>query len=131
MCGTRVADCCESELEGHKAVKITSQADGSVTFVRIDGRIDFATSESLERSAVAVIEGGSPRVVLDMRGVDYISSAGLRAILMVVRKAKSAGGGVAVFGLQPGVDDVFTTAGFGKVVPIATSDAAARQMLSA
>ncbi len=112
-------------------MEITSQADGLVTIVRISGRIDFATSESLEQVVCAIIAGGRPRVILDMRGVEYISSAGLRAILIAARKAKSAGGGIAIFGLQPGVDEVFTTSGFGKVVPLVPSDAAARQILNA
>ena len=112
-------------------MEITSRADGLVTVLSISGRIDFATSGDLEQAACAVIAGGSPRVVLDMRGVEYVSSAGLRAILVAARAAKSAGGGIALFGFQPGVHEVFSTSGFGKIVPISESDAAARRLLNA
>ena len=75
------------------------------------------------------IDGGSQRVIFDMRQVSYVSSAGLRAILIAAKKAKSAGGGVAVFGLQAGVEEIFATSGFDKIVPIAASDAQAREKL--
>ena len=70
-------------------------------------------------------------MVFDMRNVGYVSSAGLRAILMAAKKANAAGGGVAVYGLQGGVEEVFTVAGFGKIVPIVASDAQAREKLGA
>ena len=127
MCGMDRTD----PLEGPRTMKIASQADGLVTVLSISGRIDFTTSDDLERAACAVIAGGSPRVIFDMRGVDYVSSAGLRAILIAARAAKSAGGGVAIACLQPAVEEVFATSGFGKIVPISENSAAARRLLNA
>ena len=110
---------------------ITSTRDGGVTVLGIVGRIDFATSKDVEHAATAAIEAGCQRMVFDMRHVDYVSSAGLRAILMAAKKANAAGGGAAIFGLQPGVEEVFAIAGFGKIVPIASSDSDARELLGA
>jgi len=112
-------------------MEITSSIDGDVAVLRIVGRIDFATSESVEHAVNGAIEQGGRRVIFDMREVAYISSAGLRAILIAAKKPKSAGGGVAVYGLQAGVEEVFTTSGFGKIVPIAATDAQAREKLNA
>jgi anti-anti-sigma factor len=108
---------------------ITTTADGGVTVLNIAGRIDFSASKHVEQAVSAAIDGGARNMVFDMRGVGYISSAGLRAILLAAKKAKSAGGGVAVFGLEAAVREVFTTAGFGKIVPIATTGAHARELL--
>jgi anti-anti-sigma factor len=110
---------------------ITSTLDDGVIVFNIVGAIDFATSKDVEHAVNAAIQGGSQRMVFDMRQVSYVSSAGLRAILMAAKKAKSAGGGVAVFGLQADVEEVFTIAGFGKIVPIASSDTHARELLGA
>jgi anti-anti-sigma factor len=112
-------------------MEITSRIDGDLIQFQVVGRIDAATSASVEHAVNAAIGGGSQRMIFDMREVSYISSAGLRAILIAAKKAKAAGGGVAVFGLQAGVEEVFTVAGFGKIVPIASSDADARAKLSA
>jgi anti-anti-sigma factor len=112
-------------------MEITSRIDGDLIQFQVVGRIDAATSANVEHAVNAAIGGGSQRMIFDMREVNYISSAGLRAILIAAKKAKAAGGGVAVFGLQAGVEEVFTVAGFGKIVPIASSDAEARAKLSA
>ncbi len=110
---------------------ITSTLDGGVAVFNIVGAIDSATSKEVDQAVSAVIDAGSRRVIFDLRQVAYVSSAGLRVILMAAKKAKSAGGGVAVFGLQTGVADVFETAGFGRIIPIAASDAQARELLGA
>ena len=112
-------------------MEITSRIDGDLIQFQVVGRIDASTSGNVEHAVNAAIDGGGHRVIFDMRQVDYVSSAGLRAILVAAKKAKAAGGGVAVFGLQAGVAEVFTVAGFGKIIPIAASDAEARQKLSA
>ena len=108
---------------------ITSTRDGVVTVFSVAGAIDFATSKDVERAVNAAIDGGCKRMVFDLSQVGYVSSAGLRALLMAAKKAKSVGGAAAVFGLQPSVEEVFTMAGFGKIVPIASSGAQARDML--
>jgi anti-anti-sigma factor len=110
---------------------ITSSLDGGVTVFSIVGRIDFAASKDVEHAVSAAIQRGSQRIVFDMQQVGYISSAGLRAILMAAKQANSVGGGVAVFGLQADVEEVFTAAGFGKIVPIASSGTHAREILDA
>jgi len=112
-------------------MEITSSVEGDVTVLSIAGRIDFATSGNVEQAVASAIEQGGRRLIFDLRDVAYISSAGLRAILVAAKKAKSAGGGVAVYGLQDEVAEVFTTSGFGKIVPIVASDAQAREQLSA
>ncbi len=110
---------------------ITSRVDGDLVQFHVVGAIDASTSPDVEYAVNAAIVGGGKRVVFDFREVNYISSAGLRALLLAARKAKTAGGGVAVFGLQPDVEEVFTIAGFGKIVSIAASDAEAREKLGA
>ena len=112
-------------------MEITSGIEGDLVRFQVTGSIDASTSPNVEHAVNAAVAGGSRRLIFDMRQVSYISSAGLRAILLAAKKAKAAGGGAAVFGLQPSVEEVFTVAGFGKVVPIASSDAEARDKLQA
>jgi anti-sigma B factor antagonist len=57
--------------------------------------------------------------------VAYVSSAGLRVVLMAAKLAKANGGAVSLFGLQPMVREVFTMSGFDKVVTIRDDEAAA------
>jgi len=66
-----------------------------------------------------------------MREVTYISSAGLRVIVLSAKQAKAANGGFAVFGLQPAVSEVFEVAGFRTIIPIVSSEADARSTFGA
>jgi anti-anti-sigma factor len=109
-----------------------TSADAAKTAVyRIVGRIDALTSPKLQSSIGSVINGGSPRVILDMRDVTYMSSAGLRFILTVAKQAAAARGGLAVFGVQPAVSEVFESSGFQNIIPIVSDEAQARASLEA
>ena len=112
-------------------MEITSRIDGDLVHLNVTGSIDASTSPNVEQAVNAALVGGRRRLIFDMSGVNYISSAGLRAMLLAAKQAKAAGGGVAVFGLQAGVEEVFTISGFGRIVPIASSDAEAREKLLA
>src|SRR5262249_4771222 len=96
---------------------------------RISGKIDALTGPTLE-SALAINENNA-RVILDMRGVTYISSAGLRVIVQAAKRAKGSKGGVVIFGLQPLVMEVFEVSGLGNIIPIASDETEARSRLGA
>jgi anti-anti-sigma factor len=110
-------------------MEIKTEIDRNIMVVRLSGRLESATCSSVENSLINEISGGQANIVLDMSDVSYISSAGLRVILAAAKKSRSAGGGIAIFGLQPGVQDVFSISGFGKIVPIAINYAEARVRL--
>ena len=87
------------------------------------GRIDSNTSGELEKNLVA--RGAEPRLVVDLSGVEYVSSAGLRVFLMLARKVKASGGRLALCGLPPSVKQVFDLAGFTALFVVeATADQA-------
>ena len=90
--------------------------------------LNASTGPNLE-SALAIKEGSS-RVILDMRGVTYVSSAGLRVMVQAAKQAKASKGGVAIFGLQPLVKEVFDASGLGTIIPIASDETEARSRLA-
>ena len=111
-------------------MEITSKIDGDLVVFQLAGRIDAATSPSVEGAVNTAVGGGTKRVIFDMSAVSYVSSAGLRVILLAAKKANAAGGGMAVFGLQAGVQEVFSVSGFGRIVPITANEAEARTKLA-
>jgi anti-anti-sigma factor len=110
---------------------IKSEVAGGTVIYRLAGRIDASTGPNLESAVSSVIDQGTPRVIFDMRAVTYISSAGLRVVLSSAKRAKAAKGGLAVFGLQPAVNEVFAVSGFQHVLPIASDENDARSRLGA
>lgn len=85
---------------------------GEVTIVRPAGRIDSATCVALEIAVMDRLQAGCNRLVFDLSGVDYISSAGLRVILMAGKKLRVTGGNLVLCGLRAEVHGVFEMSGF-------------------
>jgi anti-sigma B factor antagonist len=94
-------------------------ADAVVLFP--SGRIDHATADQF-RDAIAPHVGpptaGRDRVVIDMTGVEYISSVGLRVLMMASKQAKTHGRTLAVCGLQPVVREIFEISRFNLVLKV-------------
>jgi anti-anti-sigma factor len=76
------------------------------------GRLDSTTSSELEQVLLARVGSGAHRVMVDMAGIDYISSAGLRVFLKLAKKLKEVGGALALVALGEPVRQVFELAGF-------------------
>jgi anti-sigma B factor antagonist len=64
-----------------------------------------------------------------MREVTFISSAGLRVVVMTAKRATAARGGLSIFGVQSAVNEVFEISGLQKFITIASDEAEARSKL--
>lgn len=101
---------------------------GEVAIVKLAGRLDSSAAQSAEESFARMLGDGAPqpapRLAIDLSRLDYISSAGLRVLLVVAKKVQQAKGKMVLFGLIPNVREVFAVSGFDKIFAI-QSDAAA------
>jgi len=88
-----------------------STRDG-VTVIAPSGRIDTTTSKPLEDEIRGVVDGGVRDLVIDFGRVDYISSAGLRVFLVLVKRMRDLKGRLVLCGMQEPVRQVFHLAGF-------------------
>ncbi len=91
---------------------------GAVTIIKVQGRLDVITSPDFEAQCGALIARGERCLVADLSGLGYVASAGLRSILATVKKLRSVRGSLAVCCLQPMVEQVFSLAGFSRLLPI-------------
>ena len=93
-------------------MNITEGRRGEVLVVRPEGRIDTNTSDELDRALAGRVDGGARRLVVDMSGTDYISSAGLRVLLLAAKRLKGVSGLLVLGGMNPSVRQIFELAGF-------------------
>src|SRR5581483_3362775 len=107
-----------------RAMDIVHEKDGDVVIFRLSGRLDSNAAASAEADLGAAV-AGAPSLAIDLSGLDYISSAGLRVMLVLARKVQQASGKLALFGLQPAVRQVFTVSGFDTIISIQPDAAAA------
>ena len=114
-------------------LEVRSEVADGVAIYRISGRLDAeaATSQGLQSAVGSAINGGNPRIIFDMREVTLITSAGLRVVLVMAKQAAAAKGGLAIFGVQSAVDEVFEISGLKQFISVALDEAEARSKLGA
>ncbi|MGO9134937.1 MAG: STAS domain-containing protein [Methylovirgula sp.] len=99
--------------------------------VRPQGRLDSVTGPAFEKDLLQKIDAGHRCLLLDFAELQYISSAGLRIVLVAAKKLKSVGGRLALCSLNPQIAEVFAISGFNNILDIQPSRDAARSVLSA
>ncbi|MBN2808453.1 MAG: STAS domain-containing protein [Deltaproteobacteria bacterium] len=87
----------------------------------LEGRLDAMSADEFTRQMEVWFAAGLKNFAIDCSHLDYISSAGLRALLMAAKKLKSLNGSFKLAALQESVDNVFKISGFDKIIPIAAT----------
>jgi len=99
-------------------MEIDVRKEGQAVVISLTGRMDAVAAPQFDRTAADLLAQGDRRIIIDFTALEYISSAGLRSIL-VISKALKPRGLVACFsGLQGNVKDVFSISGFGSIFKI-------------
>jgi len=106
-------------------MEIKQERDGDVVIVRLSGRLDSGAATAAEEQLSTALAGEPPRLAIDMSGLDYISSAGLRVLLVLAKKVQQQKGKVALGGLLANVREVFAVSGFDTILAIEPDPAAA------
>ncbi|GAB4029221.1 anti-sigma factor antagonist [Spirosoma gilvum] len=92
-------------------MNVTSSTVESITILEATGSIDSKTAPEFERMALTAIQGQS-EVLLDLTNVDFLSSAGLRVLLMIYRQVKAKNGKVVLVGTSEEILDIMANTGF-------------------
>ena len=91
---------------------ITPETTAQATIVPLLGQINSANAGALEAQLLTLVDGGVRQLVLDFAALDYISSAGLRLVLVVAKRLKQDGGKLVLCGMQAHIREVFDISGF-------------------
>lgn len=93
-------------------MQVTTEQRGNVLLVHVGGSVDGLTSGDLQRAMDEQFAAGHSRIVADLTGVDYTSSAGLRVLLGTLKEARGRGGDLRLAGLRDEVRRVLDLSGF-------------------
>src|SRR5262245_56057445 len=97
-----------------RAMEHSSARHGDVVVLSPRGRIDHASAEAFKTTLAPYLSQSGPGhpLVLDLAGVDYIASVGLRVLMLASRQVRAQGGTVAVAALAPLVREIFEISKF-------------------
>ncbi len=89
------------------------------------GRLDANNSAQFEKDMLEVLDRSPHGMVMDFSELGYVSSAGLRVVLLAAKKVKAAGGTFVLCGLSPSVSEVFKISGFLSILTVVPDRGAA------
>ena len=72
-------------------IDITTGKENTYTIVHVAGRIDATTSDEMEDALMDILGQGQDRIILNLENIDYISSAGLRVLVVITKQLYDSG----------------------------------------
>lgn len=108
-----------------------SGQDRSVSEIRVDGVIDTLTAGELEEVIVSLLKRGRYRIIFDLAGVDYISSAGWGIFISHIKDVRSHGGDIKLANMIPNVYEIYQLLEFDNVLQAFGSVEEARERFDA
>ncbi len=106
-------------------LSIETESIQSVSVVNVNGRVDSDTAPELDDTLTKLLQDND-KIVLNLAGVEYVSSAGLRAIVKAYQNAKKSGGNVHLASASKSVEGILLTVGMMQMFKMfATSEEAA------
>ncbi|GAB4212456.1 MAG: STAS domain-containing protein [Roseiflexaceae bacterium] len=99
-------------------MEVTQKRFNRVDLLTLTGRLDAASSQQFRSVLEALFDEGRYRIVLDLAGLDYIASPGLRVLIEARKRARDwkltdlEGGDVRIANLPPRIKEVFDLTGF-------------------
>jgi anti-sigma B factor antagonist/stage II sporulation protein AA (anti-sigma F factor antagonist) len=94
---------------------LKDRSAGDAVLVAAAGRIDLSNADAFKDALSASLAKTKTALILDMSGVDYVSSAGLRALMIVFKAAKTQDKAFGIAGLQPLLVEIFAISRFNQV----------------
>ncbi len=104
-------------------INVSQQDD--IAILKTDGFMSMTEVFSFENTLTSLIESGQTKIILDFSALNYISSAGLGAIMGAIKNVQRRQGDIKIAGMMPAVFEIFDTFGFTQIFKIYSSVAEA------
>ncbi|WP_373483433.1 STAS domain-containing protein [Acetobacterium sp.] len=99
-------------------MKIEVKQDGEIFVVELEGRMDTNTSPEFQKEMEAYYSKQGFNMILDFDKLDFVSSAGLRVLLLIQKKSKALSGSLVIKNVKPEIQEVFDMTGFSDILTI-------------
>lgn len=111
-------------------MRVTKREQDGIAVVSIGGRLDANSAPRAEQELSEIASQDGVKILLDMKGLEYISSAGLRVLLIVAKQLKSKSGSLCLSAPVEAVHNVFEISGFLRVFTVKNTEEEALTFLA-
>jgi anti-sigma B factor antagonist len=101
------------------ALTVTVEPAGALLMVRAEGELDVASARLLEQVAQEAVDTGAATVVLDLGGLNFIDSTGIRALLLIAEQAERNGDRLRMLHGSSKIESVLEMSGVAALLPFA------------
>ena len=102
-------------------MELKFKKEGKATVLELSGRLDTSNYESFSEELFMKLEEGEKYIVMDMEGLEYISSSGLRVFLAALKKMRAENGDIALCCMNDKINEVFNISGFSSLFKVYVS----------
>jgi anti-anti-sigma factor len=106
-------------------IEVAEERDGVALVLLPIGRLDSANARSFESIVMERVGSGEQRMLVDFSRLDFISSSGMRILLMAAKKLHASQGKLVLCSMPDHIQEVFRISGFDQIIPIRESREAA------
>ena len=99
-------------------MEIQSEQRQKTLIISLVGSLDALTADQAHGFIGAQLDGGQQRVVVDLSQVDFMSSAGIRVLLDMLKRSRGLGGDLRLAATQPGVQRTLEMSGMVRVLKV-------------
>jgi anti-anti-sigma factor len=99
-------------------MEVTTRQNDGVLIAELTGKLDTSTSGSIQDKLVQCVKDGETKIILNLKGLEYVSSAGLRVILIISKLLQSNQGEFRVCSPNGIVEEVLKISGFNSLLRI-------------
>ena len=111
-------------------MNVETSLSGTTAVAAVSGRVDSANAKDFDKALRDIIDQGATGLVVDCGGLKYMSSAGLRVLLIAIRKTNAAGGGLALCQVPAHIREVLEVSGFVRLTKVFDTVAQAQASFS-
>ena len=97
---------------------ISEDRKADALILALSGKLDAMTAKTFEDKILGVINSGTQRLVVDLSQLEYVSSSGLRVLLLAAKRLQGTDGKIVLCALKDQIRQVFDLAGFSSILPI-------------
>ena len=97
---------------------ISERRTAEIITLSLSGKLDTTSAKTFEEKVLARVDAGERRLVIDLAQLDYISSAGLRVLILAGKRLGGADGKLVLCSLKEPVREVFDIAGFSSIFAV-------------